>query len=52
VVEGNDMIIEEGRDLFPDMVNDVGWMAPENLSLFVHFRGVDFLGVEVKTISH
>ena len=44
--------VEEGSDMFPDMVDAVGLMAPEKPSLFVNFRVADLLGVEVKTISH
>ena len=51
MVEGNSMLIEERRDLLPDMVNAVGWMAAEEPSLFEEFRGADLLGAEVKSVS-
>ena len=35
VVKCNAMLIEEGSDLFPDMVDSVGWMAAENPSLSI-----------------
>jgi hypothetical protein len=52
VVEGNAMLIEKGSDLFPDMVDAIGWVATENLSLLEQFRGADLLGVTVESISH
>ena len=52
VVKGNAMLIEEGNDLFPVMVDAVGWVATEKPSLLEHFRGADLLGVEVESISH
>ena len=35
MVEGNVMLIEEGSDLFPDMVDAVGWVATEKPSLLL-----------------
>ena len=46
------MLIEEVSDLFPDMVDAIGWVATENLSLLEQFRGADLLGVTVESISH
>ena len=52
MVEGYAILIEEGSDLFPDMVDAVGWMAPEKPTLFEFFCGYDLLGAEVETICH
>ena len=52
VVKGNAMLIIEGSDLFPDMVDAVGWVANKKPSLLEHFRGADLLGVTVESISH
>ena len=37
VVEGNVVLIEEGSDLFPDVVDAVCSVAPKKPSLFVNF---------------
>ena len=52
MVESDAMCVEEGGELFPDMDDAVGCVAPEKSSLFVHFRGADLLGVEVESIRH
>jgi hypothetical protein len=52
VVEGDAMYIEEGSELFPDMVDAVGCVAPVKPTLFVHLSGTDLLGVEVETIGY
>ena len=46
------MYIEEGSELFPDMVDAVGCVAPVKPTLFVHLSGTDLLGVEVETIGY
>ena len=52
MVKCNALLIEEGSDLFSDMVDAVGCMIPEKPSLLEHFCGADLLGSEVETISH
>ena len=51
MVEGDSVFVEEGSDLFPDMVDAVGRMAAIEPSLFVEFRGADLLGAELKSVS-
>ena len=50
VVKCNALLIEEGSDLFPDVVDAVGWVATEKPSLLENFRGADLLGSEVEPL--
>ena len=52
VVKGDSMHIEEGSELFPDMVDAVSCVAPVKPTLFVHLSGTDLLRVEIETISY
>ena len=51
MVKSDVVCVEEGSDLFPDVVDDVGRMAAEEPSLFEEFRGTNLLGAEVKSVS-
>ena len=47
VAEGNAMLIEEGSDLFPDVVDAVGWVATEKPSLL----SLDVMGSKIGRAS-
>ena len=51
MVKRDVVCVEKCSDLFADMVDAVGRMAAVEPSLFVEFRGADFLGAEVTSVS-